>query len=287
MVEAEGSEGGGDRLADGGEDGAVAVVVTEAAVGTEGVEGVEHQDHGDDDLAGAEDEVLEPGAGVSQDATQGGQVVGVQFEDEGHGFAGEQGVLEDEAGADGDADADQVEGEDDVLAVVGVEGGGEEDVDRQPGAAGHEGGHGHGHEAVAAVFEGAGGHDGGDVAAEADDQGDEGFAGQTEPAHEAVHDEGGPGHVAGVFEYGEEQEQAADDGDEGGDDLEAGAEALGQQEPDPGGGAPGVELVAEAVDQQGAADLFEEVDEGAAEVDGEEEHQVHQQQEQGGYRAGG
>jgi hypothetical protein len=64
-----------------------------------------------------------------------------------------------------------------------------------------KGGHGDGHQAVAPVLEGAGGHDRRHVTAEADDQRHEGLARQSDPAHEAVHDESGAGHIAGIFEH--------------------------------------------------------------------------------------
>jgi len=84
---------------------------------------------------------------------------------------------------------------------VGKKGGGEECIDGQARAAGHEGGHGDRHEAVAAVLQGARGHDGRDVAAEADDERHEALARQPYPAHESVHDEGGARHVARIFEH--------------------------------------------------------------------------------------
>jgi hypothetical protein len=55
----------------------------------------------------------------------------------------------------------------------------------------------------------------------------------------------------------------------------------GQQEHQPVRRAESDQPGAESVDQQGAGEDIEEVDEGAADVDGEQEHQVHREQEDG------
>ena len=75
-----------------------------------------------------------------------------------------------------------------------------EDVYGQAAGAGHHGDDEHGDQAALVVLYGACGHDGGYVAAEAHDHGDERLAVQAYLVHELVHDEGGAGHVSGVLQ---------------------------------------------------------------------------------------
>ena len=122
-------------------------------------------------------------------------------------------------------------------------------------------------------------HDRRHIAAETDDQRHEGLAGQAHPTHETVHDEGRARHVARVLQHRQEQEQEADHRDEGGDDLDAAADALRQQHRQPLGRTEAGEHRGHAIDQQRPGELVEEVDEGAADADGEQKHQIHHQQE--------
>ena len=198
---------------------------------------------------------------------------------EGRGGARKGDALEQEARDDGGEDADEVEGEDEVLAVGREERRGEEHVDRETGAAAHERSHHDRDDAVGGAVHRAGGHDGGHVAAEADEQRHEGLTRQAEGAHQAVHDECGAGHVAGVLENGEEEEEEEDDRDEGCDRLDAAADAVGEHDAQPVGRAEGFEQGAEAVDEDAAHENVEEVDEGRPEILREEEHQVHHEEE--------
>ncbi len=129
-----------------------------------------------------------------------GQVVGGQFQEERAPAVGDQVTANGERGQNGDDYADQVQGEDDVLAAGREERRGEQRVNRQAGAAGHVGCHDGGEDPVRLVVQGAGRHHRRHVAPEAHDERDERLAGQAQASHEPVHDERDPSHVAAVLE---------------------------------------------------------------------------------------
>lgn len=83
---------------------------------------------------------------------------------------------------------------------------------------------------------------------------------------------GGAGHVAGILQKGEEEEHEADRRDEGGYGSDAPPMPVARMaidHPEPQlSTAPGRR-------QDGASKLVEKVNEGAAQVDGEHEHQVY------------
>ena len=114
-------------------------------------------------------------------------------------------------------------------AVAGEEGADQQRVDRQPGAAAHERGDEDRGQAVLAVLDGARGHDAGDGAGEAAKQRDEALAVQADLGQQAVHQEGGPGEVAAVFEDREEEEEHRDLRDEDDDRADAFEDAVGEQ----------------------------------------------------------
>ena len=147
--------------------------------------------------------------------------------------AGQQGALQGKAGEDGDQDADDVEQEDQILPIGREEGGGEEGIDGHPSAAGHEGNHHDGGLAVPRVGENARSHHTRHTAAEAHQQRQEGLSRQTDGAHEPVHHEGRARHVAAVLQHRQEQKETADDGNEGGDRLDAAADPVRQDHREP------------------------------------------------------
>src|SRR5690606_12254352 len=102
-----------------------------------------------------------------------------------------------------------------------------QDVDRQPGGAGHEGRDEDGGESLAPVGDGAGGHDAGQGAGVGGEEGDEGVAGEAQGPQQAVHDERGTREVAGVLEKGDEEEEQADLGQEDDNSADAGDNAVG------------------------------------------------------------
>ncbi len=114
-----------------------------------------------------------------------------------------------------------------------------------------------------------------------EDHRDERLAGKADGPHEAVHDEGGAGHVAGIFKERQEEEQEGDHRHEGRDGLDAGADAAGEQGDQPVGSAPAGHQLGRLVDQDRAEEHVEEVDEDAGEVDRKQEHHIHHHQEDG------
>ncbi|MPN16869.1 hypothetical protein SDC9_164216 [bioreactor metagenome] len=138
---------------------------------------------------------------------QGGQPIGGQLHHKGGGHALKHGCLENEAGNNGEEQAQQVEGKDHQPAPAGEEGGGDQGVYRQPGGAGHEGDEHDGQPPVFLVFHGARTHNCGHRAAKAHQHGDEGLARQAEAAQQPVHDKGGAGHIARILQQREEEKQ--------------------------------------------------------------------------------
>ena len=133
---------------------------------------------------------------------------------------------------------------------------------------------------VPLVLQGAGGHDGRHRAAKAQHHGDEGPARQAQPAHNAVHDVGHPGHVAAVLQKGQGQEQDEDVGQEGEDPSYAGDDAVHQQGDHRRRDVQRLQSVPDASGEKLQACL-EVALEPVADGEGEEEHQGHDDQEDG------
>ncbi len=110
--------------------------------------------------------------------------------------------------------------------VVGEKDADKEDIDRQTRAARHERQQQGGKGLVSRVFQGAGGVDAGDVAAEAEQHRDKGFAVQADGVHRPVHDEGGPGHVAAPLQKGDEEHHGEDHRHEDQDKADPGDDAV-------------------------------------------------------------
>ena len=202
-------------------------------------------------------------------------MVGRQLHDKGGHLTLEQGVLQHQSGEHGKADTDQIEQKHQVLATGGEEGRCKQRIDRHTGAAGHEGIHHHRQGAVALVLQGTRGHDRRYVAAKADQHRHEGLARQADETHEAVHDKGGAGHVAGVLQKGEEKKHETNRRDEGGHGLDATADASGKDGHQPFRCPNAFEQLTKTINKDGAGELVEKIDEGAAQVDGEHEHHIH------------
>ena len=147
---------------------------------------------------------------MERDIFQCGQAVRGQLQHKGGGLALEDNFFEDDARQDGEHQAGDVERKDHQTAISGEKGGGEQAVDRQPGRTGHKGHQHDRHAPVLFIFHGAGPHDGGHRAAEAHQHRDKGLAAQAKAPQQAVHDKGSPGHIAGVLQEGEKQEQNGD-----------------------------------------------------------------------------
>ena len=201
------------------------------------------------------------------------------FHHKGRSFTRENELFEDKARKDGSHNTDEVKSEHEVLAVGGEEGCCKQNVHRQTGAAAHKRSHHDRGDTVSRTVNGARCHNGGNVAAETDNEGHEGLAGQTQSAHQAVHHEGRTGHVAGVFEDGQEEVQEEDHRDEGGDGLNTAADTVSEDHLEPFGAADAFKQLTEPVNGHAAHEDIEEVNEGSAEILREEEHHVHHEQE--------
>ena len=119
----------------------------------------------------------------------------------------EGGLLDNKRRDDRCHDAQQIDGGEHQSLMFGEEGGNNQQIDGQPRGTRHEGHRDDGEDAVLAIFERAGGHDGGHAAAETYNIWYKGFAVKSHAMHQLVHDERGARHVAGVFQYRYKEEE--------------------------------------------------------------------------------
>ena len=117
--------------------------------------------------------------------------------------------------------------------AVGDERRDDQRVDGQPRRAGHERRDQDGGESLALVLDGARGHDGRHSAGVGGEQRDEGFAVESDGAHDAVGDQRGAGQVAGVFQHADEEEEQQDLRQEDQHGLHAVPQAVAQQQAQP------------------------------------------------------
>ena len=194
-VEAAGAHGGLDGLADAGHVGVLGLA-TGVGIGGEIAEGPDNDGGAEDDGTHLLEVLLAFLPGVAQDGLGGGHTVGRQLHDERQALALDDEAAEELGQEDGHDEAEEVEAHEDIGGIVAEEGGDQDDIDRDARGARHHGDDEHGEQAAAAVLDGAGGHDGGNVASEAHDHGYEALAVEAHAVHELVHDEGRSGHVA-------------------------------------------------------------------------------------------
>ena len=129
-----------------------------------------------------------------------GEPVWRQFHDEWRVFAFYQPSAEHAAHDYGHGNAYGIEGyHDEALVAHCEECAGDHYVDGQARRTAHHRQDEHGDKARTAALDGARGHDGRHIAAEAHDERDERLAVQAHLVHELIHDECSPRHVAGVF----------------------------------------------------------------------------------------
>ena len=134
-------------------------------------------------------------------------MVGGQLHNEGSGIAGEHlGLLQHDTGDDDGSHTDEVGGGGDPCGTTEDRAGDHGDEGHFRTAGDERGGHDR-HTAVTLVFNGTGGHDARNAAADTDEHRDEGLTGQAELAEDTVEHEGDTGHVAAGLEEGEHQEQ--------------------------------------------------------------------------------
>ena len=107
----------------------------------------------------------------------------------------------------GKENADGVESYHDKRLVSCEECGYEEKIDGKTGAAAHERNHQHCQSAVPLVLNLLCRHYRRYIAAEADEHRNERTAVQADKVHYLVHEKGGPGHISGVFQQGQEEEE--------------------------------------------------------------------------------
>lgn len=181
----------------------------------------DQEDGHEDGPTRAADEACRPRQGEAEEELPGREAVGGKL----HGplpGARPEDAAEEEGGGEPYAEPQEVEAEDHQGGVLGKEGEGEKGEDRQPRPTGQEG-DGQGHpKPIQGVGQGLGGVHGGNVAAEAEDQGDEGLPGKPRPAHQAVGDEGHSGQEARGLQEGQGQVEEEEDGGEGEDRLHPG-----------------------------------------------------------------
>ena len=272
-------KGRNDRLTDSGENAVLAVLVTESSVRAPGVQERQNHDHSSNHLAGAADKGADTFCRVVPDTAKRRDVIRRNLHDEGGVIAREGILLQKETRQNGDADTDQIKAEDEERAASSEERRAKQHIDRKTGAAGHEGHHHDGHDAVRLTVHRTGGHDGGDAAAKAHDKRNERTARQTDGAHKAVHHESGAGHVTRVLKEGEEEEQAEDHRNEGGNRLNTAADTVRENRLQPARCTNAGKKLTETVNQHTAHENIEEVDKCAADVNRENEHQVHHEKE--------
>ena len=268
-------------LADFRQYGVFGILVAETAVRTQRIEKGEDEDDRNDDLASPLDEGHDPLVGAQAHRLPGGQMVGRQLHDKGRGLSPQQRVLQNKAGQNRHGHTDQIDQKHDVLAASREKGRGKQRIDRQSRAAGHEGVHADGHEAVALALQCAGGHDGRHVAAKTHQHGHKCLARQTDHPHEAVHDKGRAGHVTGIFQKGQAQKHEENGRHKGGYRLDTAANAIRQDNLQPRRRMEGGEQFLEAVHEYCGEELVEEIDEDIAHIDGDHEGKVHGHQKEG------
>ena len=89
------------------------------------------------------------------------------------------------------------------------------------------------------------------------------------------------GHIAAILKQGKEEKQKTDHRNEGGNRLDADANAIGQHGDEPGGRSDQLKQMGGAIDNNRAGENVEEINEGASEIDRQQEHQIHDEQEDG------
>ena len=172
---------------------------------------------------------------MEQDTLGIRQTVRRQLHDERNRIALEDGALQQKTRQDGDHDAQNVQGNHDQRSMLREEGGGNHAVDWQLGTARHEWGQNNGHLAVTVAGKGSGCHNGRNAASEANQHRNEGASGQSDFSQQLVHDKGNTRHIAAVLKQGQEEKQQDDDGQEGENASNTGADTVDDQGNQPRG----------------------------------------------------
>ncbi len=133
------------------------------------------------------------------DVAQRGDAVWRQLHNKRHVGLLEQHLVEKYGRQGGKQYTDNINAEQNQPLSVRKESGYKEDIYRQAGAARHKRNAEHRQDAVLAVVERSGRHDGRDTAAEAHKHGYERFAMQSNLVHHLIHNKCRPGHVARIL----------------------------------------------------------------------------------------
>ena len=250
---AKGGEDRRDQAADGAEQ-AVRAVLNDVEAQVESLKEPDEDGCHEDNGEGLLQEVLRLIPHQHKDALGGREAVVGQLHDEGDGLAAVDSAAHDQRADDAHHHAANVQRDHHQRPVVREESHGEDRVDRDLGRAAHEGGEQDGHLAVALGREGAGGHDGRHRAAEADQHRNEATPGEADFAQQLIHDEGDAGHVAGVLENGQEEEEHHNDRQEAEHTAHAGENAVDDEamynRVDPGAPQRAVDRRRQRVDAQ-------------------------------------
>ena len=204
---AQGVENPGKQPSNVSQQGQVTVLHRPEAAASEAValEEPQHDGAEQDDCSGPPDKVHATVPGGAQDISCRGQMVGRQFHDEGSGFAREGFELFQNHSGDGHGgNADEEGGYRHQRGIAKYRPGKQADNGHFRAAGDEARGH-DGDFSVIFLLNGAGSQDPRHAAARCHQHGDDGFAGQAEFAQEPVHDEGHPGHIAHIFQDGQEQ----------------------------------------------------------------------------------
>ena len=141
-------------------------------------------------------EVLALFPGMDGQGLRCGNAEGRQLHDKERRFAPEERLFEEKAHPDGQDHAKELQRPEDRPGMGGEERPREDDVDGQPGAAGHERDEKRRQGLVLLVFERSCCIDGRDVASESQEHRDKGLSMKSDDVHGPVHDKGRPGHIA-------------------------------------------------------------------------------------------
>ena len=194
-------------------------------------------------------------------------------------FTTHDGVFEHQARQHSHHDTQYVQREDRQCAVLTKERRGKDGENRQTCAAGHKRRHHDGHQTLTRGVQRTCAHHGRYVTAKADDQRDERFARQSQRLHQTVHHKRGARHVAGVFKEGEEQVHHADLRYQRQHGVNPAAKALGQEDSEPVREVQRVANPLNTMDKECYGANVKQWLQRAADVNGEQEHQVHHEQE--------
>ena len=218
------------------------------------------------------------------DALGRGHTVVGQLHDKGHRLAPEGRLFQQQRNQDTHHHAAEVEAAHGQRRIIGEESRREHGVNGNFCRTAHKGRQQDRHAAVAGGRQGARCHDSGDGAAKTDEHGHKAASRQTDLSQELIHNEGHAGHIAGVLQYGKEEEHDHDDRQKADHAAHAGENSVDDQtmyhRVQPIGGQAPVHPDGKAVDGHGKHVLQER----AHHIEGQpkdQEHDTHKDRDGG------